>query len=282
MDFYPSNPDGGKQSLNFISKISFHLIKKKERPWNSLLRTNAEPMKIDDIEKLIYNASEKILKNPESIILIEQRKQIKIKAIESGLEEKSIGFIPKMYKISNWKQFLPPLLNIDIKTKVDNVSKEFIKSLNHNLSTGNIKQFDKINIIEGKNIIFSLLIQQEIQDVINSEELKLKSLSGQLYLENSCCWELDKKMLSSGLPSFINYFIEKKPIIQNYIDFIHENSLRLNDIRFISFSPTLLIDKDTKLKFEVIKNEFSENTIFMAFINYCNFEKPTPIPDDFL
>ena len=282
MDFYPSNPDGGNESLNFISKISLHLIKKKEQPWNSLLRSNAEPMKIDDIEKLIYNACDKIIKNPDSIILIEQRKQIKIKAIESGLEGKSIGFIPKIYKISNWKQFLPPLLNINIKTKVDNVSKEFIRSLNHNLSTGDIKQFDKINIIEGKNIIFSLLIQQEIQDVINREELKLKSLSGQLYLENSCCWDLDKKRLSFGLPNFINYFIERNPIIQKYIDFIDENSLRLNDIRFLSFSPTLLINIDTKLKFQVISNEFSENTIFMAFINYCNFEKPKPIPDDFL
>jgi hypothetical protein len=199
-------------------------------------------MKIDDIEKLIYNACDKIIKNSDSIILIEQRKQIKIKAIESGLEGKSIGFIPKIYKISNWKQFLPPLLNINIKTKVDNVSKEFIRSLNHNLSTGDIKQFDKINIIEGKNIIFSLLIQQEIQDVINKEELKLKSLSGQLYLENSCCWDLDKKRLSFGLPNFINYFIERNPIIQKYIDFIDENSLRLNDIRFLSFSPTLLIN----------------------------------------
>ena len=282
MDYYPSNPDGSRESLNFISKISFHLIKKKEQPWNSLLRPNAEPMKIDDIEKLIYNASDKILKNTESNLLIEQRKQIKIKAIENGLEEKSIGFIPKRYKISNWKQFLPPLLNINIKSRVENVSREFIKSLNHNLTTGDIKQFDKINIIEGKNIIFSLLIQQEIQEVINTEELKLKSLSGQLYLENSCCWDLDKKILSSRQQNFIDYFIDKKPIIQNYLDFIHENSLRLNDIKFLSFSPTLLINKDTKLKFESIKNEFSENTIYMAFINYCNFEKIKPIPDDFL
>jgi hypothetical protein len=281
MEYYPSNPDGSRESLNFISKISFHLIKKREQPWNSLLRPNAEPMKIDDIEKLIYGASDKIIKNTESNLLIEQRKQIKIKAIENRLEEKSIGFIPKRYKISNWKQFLPPLLNINIKSRVENVSREFIKSLNHNLTTGDIKQFDKINIIEGKNIIFSLLIQQEIQEVINTEELKLKSLSGQLYLENSCCWDLDKKILSSRQPNFID-FIDKKPIVKNYLDFIHENSLRLNDIKFLSFSPTLLINKDTKLKFESIKDEFSENTIYMAFINYCNFEKPKPIPDDFL
>jgi hypothetical protein len=282
MDFYPSNPDGGRESLNYISRVSFHLIKKKEEPWNSLLRPNAEPMKIDEIEKLIYNAIDKIIKNPESSILIEQRKQIKVNAISEGLDEKVIEFIPKMYKISNWKQFLPPLTNINIKTRVDNVSKEFVKSLNQKLSTGDIKQYDKINILEGKNIIFSLLIQQEIQEVINAEELKLRSLSGQHYLENSCCWELDKKILSSGQHNFIDYFIDKKPIIKTYLEFIHQNSLRLYDIRFLTFSPILMIDKNTKLKFDSIKNEYNENTIFMAFIRYCNFEKPIPIPDDFL
>jgi len=279
MDFYPSNPDGGRESIHFISKVSFHLIKKKEQPWNSLLRPNAEPMKIDEIEKLIYNASDKIIKNPESILLIDQRKQIKINAI---IEEKSIEFIPKIYKISNWKQFLPPLLNINIKTHVDNVSKEFVKSLNQKVTNGDIKQYDKINILEGKNIIFSLLIQQEIQDVINTEDLKLKSLSGQQYLENSCCWELDKKILSSEQHNFIDYFIDKKPIIKTYLEYVHQNTLRLNDIRFLTISPILIINKNTKLKFDTLKNEFSENTIFMAFIRYCNFEKPIPIPDDLL
>jgi hypothetical protein len=282
MDFYPSNPDGSRDSIHFISKISFHLIKKREQPWISLLRPNAEPMKIDEIEKLLYNACDKIIKNAESNILIEQRKQLKVNAISKLSEETGFGFIPKKYKISNWKQFLPPLLNINIKTRVDNVSNEFIKSLNSNLTKGDIKQHDKINILEGKTIIFSLFIQQEIQNVINTEELKLKSLSGQQYLENSCCWESEKESFSSKQTKFIDYFIEKTSIINTYLELIHQNSLRLNDIKLLTNAPTLIINKNTKLKFDTLKNEFTENTIFMAFIKYCNFEKPIPIPDDFL
>jgi hypothetical protein len=275
LDFYPSNPDGSRESVKFISTISYHFTKRKDQPWVSLIKSDGSRMKLDELEKEINKAIEKIMDNKDSASLIEQRKQLKLEAISNGLEEKMIEFIPKKYKISNWKQFLPPLVNINIKTHVNDVSEEFKKNLLRKLKMGDITQYDNINILEGKNIIFSLLIQQEIQDVINSEELKLKSLSNQVYLENSCCLALDTKH------NFIDYFIQAKPIINTYLVNVNKNSLRLRDIRLMTFSPFLFINKNTQLKYPPISNQFTENTIYMAFINYCNFEKPTPIPDDF-
>jgi hypothetical protein len=275
IDFYPSNPDGSRESVKFISTISYHFTKRKEQPWVSLIKSDGSRMKLDELEKEINKSIEKIMDNKDSVSLIEQRKQLKVEAISNGLEEKSIEFIPKRYKISNWKQFLPPLTNINIKTHVNDVSEEFKKSLVRKLKTGNITQYDNINILEGKNIIFSLLIQQEIQDVIDSEELKLKSLSNQIYLENSCCLALDTQH------NFIDYFIHAKPIINTYLVNVNKNSLRLRDIKLMTFSPFLFINKNTQLKYPPISNQFTENTIYMAFISYCNFEKPTPIPDDF-
>jgi hypothetical protein len=98
-----------------------------------------------------------------------------------------------------------------------------------------------------------------------------------VYLENACCLELD----SSTQHNFIDYFINKTPIIKTYLEHIQTNSLRLNDIKLLTFSPFLFINKDTKLKYTPLSNQFTENTIYMAFISYCNFEKPKPIPDDF-
>jgi hypothetical protein len=275
IDFYPSNPEGSRESVKFISTIGYHFTKRKDQPWVSLIKSDGSRMKLDELEKEINKAIEKIMDNKDSLSLIEQRKQLKIEAISNGLEEKTIEFIPKKYKISNWKQFLPPLTNINIKTHINDVSEEFKKNLIRKLKTGDITQYDNINILEGKNIIFSLLIQQEIQDVIDSEELKLKSLSNQVYLENSCCLSLETEN------NFIDYFIRAKPIIHTYLENINKNSLRLNDIRLMTFSPFLFINKNTKLKYPPISNQFTENTIFMAFINYCNFEKLKPIPDDF-
>ena len=277
MDAYPTNPDGSKDSIKFISTISYNLTKRKEQPWLSVIKIDGSRMKLDELETEIFKAITKIMDNPDSLVIIEQRKQLKIDVLSNRLESRmdATEFIPKIYKISNWKQFLPPLFDINIKTHVNDVSEEFKKSLLRKLKNGDITQYDNINILEGKSIIFSLLVQQEIQDVINSEELKLKSLSNQVYLENSCCLALNNNK------RFIDYFIKEKPIIHNYLENIRNNSLRLEDIRFMTFSPFLFINKNSKLKYPPLTKEFTEETIYMAFISYCNFEKPKPIPDDF-
>ena len=276
MDSYPSNPDGSKDSIKFISTISYNLTKRREQPWLSVIKLDGTRIKLDELETEISKAITKIMDNQDSVSIIDRRKQTKIEILshklESGVDINE--FIPKMYKISNWKQFLPPLFNINIKTHISDVSEEFKKSLLRKIKSGDITQYDNINILEGKNIIFSLLVQQEIQDVINSEELKLKSLSNQVYLENSCCLALNTNK------RFIDYFIREKPIINNYLENIRNNSLRLYDIRFMTFSPFLFINKNSKLKYPPLSKEFTEETIYIAFISYCNFEKLKPIPDD--
>ena len=191
--------------------------------------------------------------------------------------------IPVELDIKRWMNFLPPLQKIEQKTPT-NLSNEFRNSFKENLKTGSKNQFNQFYTINSKIIYFSMAIIKAINVVVEKEKLLLTNSGNTPFLQNACC--------NTGDFNTVNYFVNKDKNINIYNGIVNYLYNIIFDITNMT-QPALLLDsRDTKIKFPPLSNEYSEDTIYKAFIEYCNFNTNIPIneklmsiclnkPDDF-
>jgi hypothetical protein len=261
---FPFDGVGDMTSVRYLTCICFQIRKNIAKPWYVLKKAkedvierkiiaaiNENLMKLSDVKRKIDEKNEFLLNNPE--------------------EE-----VPKEYDVTNWTQFLPPLVPFKIKNLV-NISTEFKKSLLSNIKTGFKAQDEQILVVLSKIIYFSLAIQERIEEIVKKKDLILSKMNNEYYLENSCC---DEK--NSSFTTTIAYFEKEDSRITEYNQIVDNLSKIISDIVDYTTSVLLYSPINTKNIYPPIKKEFSENTIYSAFIYYCNFRSLLPIPESIL
>ena len=210
-----------------------------------------------------------------NIPAIKDKLEMKRKFLMDNLDqiEKEI-----VYDYKQWTTFLPPLINFNMDKLVE-PNKDFetllTKSLNDKRLEENVKYITKL-LTSIRS--FSLSIQEDIQRVIDSrpsDSLFLKSQDGStIFLENACCNETND--------SPYNYFIEheKSPDIKKH----NETVIRLSNIyenyRKLLNVSLLFSNENTRLEKLSISDEFTENSIYLAFIKYCKINTNTILPEE--
>jgi hypothetical protein len=253
---YPLTGDEDLTNLEYIACVASG-IKTSQYPWKTL------PKNKDKIMKLLKNSLDAyILKQPDIQVLIEQKKNY--------LLQNEDDLIPIELDIKNWINFLPPLQPITNSTPA-NISPEFRELFLENLKKGSSNQFNQIHVIHSKIIYFSMAVIQSIQKVVDKEKLLLMNKSEVPYLQNACC--------NSGEYKTIDYFSQKEPNIVQFNTIVNYLSNIMFDMENMAQPAMLLDSKNTKIKFPTISKEFSEETIYKAFIQYCNFNSDIPIPN---
>ena len=218
---------------------------------------------------------EKIQKNLLKIIKMKvlPKDNIKLRLKTRRDYTPEIELIPTEIDVKNWITFLPPLRQLKIP-KTRGLGGGFIGSFNSNIKTGNKEQFSQLSEILGKIFYFSLNIQEYIQEIIHQETPLLTSVENVPYLENVCCNEGNRNVLQ--------YFIEKNQSIGVNNGQVHEFSKIYNSYKKLSKAKTLYDPTNTKLSYPPVdKTIFSDESIYKAFIYYCNFNKGG-LPDDLM
>ena len=251
---YPISGDEDLTNIQYIACTAAG-IKTNIYPWKAI------PKSGDKIATAIKNTMDMyILKQGEMKMLIEEKRNYLLQTEDD--------LIPVELDIKNWINFLPPLQDITNKTPA-NLDASFRANFLENLKVGSKDQFEQSRIIRSKMIYFSMAMIQSIQKVVKKEKMLLTNASKVPFLQNACC--------NTGEYKTVDYFIKREPsILAN-----NEIVSYLYNIRFDMVNmaqPTLLVDpKDTKLKFPPVSNEFSEDTIYRGFIEYCNFNSDIPV-----
>ena len=251
---YPITGDEDLTNIQYIACTAAG-IKTNIYPWKAL------PKSGDKIASAMKNTMDAyILKQGEINRLIEEKKKYLL------INEDDL--IPVELDIKNWINFLPPLQDIINKTPA-NLDASFRTSFLENLKTGSKDQFEQSHIIRSKMIHFSMAMIQSIQKIVKKENLLLTNANKVPFLQNACC--------NTGEYKTIDYFIKREPSILTNNDIVSY----LYNIRFDMVNmtqPAMLVDpKDTKIKFPIVSNEFSEDTIYRGFIEYCNFNSDIPV-----
>jgi hypothetical protein len=255
--------DGNNMSaLEYICCVAHKIKNNNIEPWNSIAKitlTNLVSKVKETLEKFIIGNSEIQKKMHEKMeyLLIEDK-----------------DFIPEELDIKNWNGFLPPLFNVEVKN-LQNVSKEFLDSINKEILGKSRKQFSKLDAVKTKIIEFSFSIIEAIQKVVEKAEPLLTNINNEPFLENACC---NIKEISDVL----SYFEEREPNIKQFNRIVQELSNYLQKITNISGAVFYLDPNNTKLVYPQLSNEFSRSTIYKAFIIYCRYNSTLPMNPKFL
>ena len=244
---YPINGTD-KSSIQYIACVT-NKIKFNSRPWSSI-RKLKETSIIKRMEAFIDSD---ILKQQN--ILEKINEKIEYLKEEKG-DEKIL--VSEFAKLTN---FLPPLQQYEI-TKFSNITDTFKSKLYDNLQSGNMYQDEQINIIKTKILLYGLIIQNKIQNIIEKNNPLLSSNSGKNYLENSCCDEQNINVHK--------YLISNDSSISNDNTSVIELSKLIYHLKILAQSPLFFDPSDTKQKSINSDKIFSKDIIYKAFVVFCN------------
>jgi hypothetical protein len=258
---YPFDGTGDLSALNYISCVVFNM-KSKSTPWYTLAK-----LKQEDISRKIKSfIDEYLLDLPE----VKRKMDEKTEYLLTNQESE----IPIAHDIKNWSQFLPPLSPFTIKN-LNDISSEFKKQLKQDLVNGIPNQREKILEIQSKIIMFSLAIQEKIQNIINKKTLLLTKSNNEAYLENSCCNE--KKNQTT-----IQYFEDADSSITEYNNTVNRLTNLMFDIVNYSKATLMFSNINTKNIYTPLSKNFDDKTIFLTFIHFCHFRSLIPIDEKLL
>lgn len=256
---YPLTGIEDKTAINYIACIA-HKIKSSIKPWSSIIKTP---------QANIVTRIEAIL---ERYIITNKEVQQKLTEKRNYLSEERIEeFIPIEHDVIRWNTFLPPLRDIRIQTP-QNVTTEFKETFIDNLKRGDKRQLEQIDVIKSKIINFSLAIQKSIQTVVSKETPILKTASMEPFLENACCNQ-------EGTDTF-KYFTTREPDISIYNNTVIELQNIIDDLIGITKSCILYDPHDTRKVITELHKDFSEDTIYRAFVIYCRFNSILPVNEN--
>lgn len=259
---YPIEGAGDFKALEYIGCIAYN-IRSSTEPWNALARKKPEFIQKqikEFIDKELWKLPEVIRKTEEKLAYLLVNKDI---------------VIPEEHAIQNWTGFLPPLFNFKIKG-LHSEHPFSSKALMSDMKNGSRTQREGILHLYSKAIAFSLGIQEKIQEVLNKKELLLKTANNILFMENSCCNENNKY-------TTIGYFINEQPDIAQYNNVVKKIQNALDDITHISKAGFMYSREDTKTRYpSTSSSTFDDETIYRAFIHYCNFLNLMPVNDDLI
>jgi hypothetical protein len=258
---YPFDGQADLSSLTYLACITYD-IRESGEPWNVLKKTNAEK-----IQASIKSAIDgQLIQLPEVQRKFSEKTEYLLMTPASD--------IPAEHDISQWSDFLPPLVPFKIR-HLTNISDEFKKSLVNDLRGGSERQREKILVVESKIIQFSLAIQERIQNIVRKHKVLLHTSNNEPYLENACC---DSK---ENEPT-IEYFTNKDGDIIEFNNIVRKLNDLLDDVRANTESVIFYSNINTKNIYPSITNTFDEKTLYLAFIFYCKFKSLMPIPEDLL
>merc|ERR1711871_1927456 len=229
----------------------------------------------DTIKRLGKTTISKFIKsNIDNYAMTNQDIKNKMKHKLEWLVLNKDNYIPIELDISSWQTFMPPLVTIELKT-IQGLSDGFKDKFLRNLRTGNKEQEEQIGIVQGKILYFASSFLKKVQDVIRNKKALLTNSASEPFVENVCCQERVGN-------SVLDYFVKEDKSVEGVDEQIVLLSNILTDVVDISKSLTILSLEDTRLSYPKLTNRFSEETIYLCFIKFCNYENEIPIPENLI
>jgi hypothetical protein len=259
---YPTFGAGGESGLEYLVCIA-HDLKSPVKPWSGINKVGKKSL----LANIKAMTDAFILKSDDI------KRKIAAKIEYAAIEETEA--YPEDLKIQNWVNFLPPLRPVKVGA-VEGLSEQFSQSLVESLKKGSPNQTALIDALRAKLIYVSLAVEESIQKVVRANVAQhqaiLANSSNEPYLENACCDE-------AGM-STKDYFVSKQPAIKTDNKLIRAVGNILQDVGAMGRASFLFDPEDTRRYFPSLPNDFSEETIYRAFIEFCRFNFDLPLGDD--
>ena len=254
---YPLGSEGDLGGITYVACIA-NKIKSSVGLWRTIQKKN---------EQTLIKAIKTII---DKFIFTDPMIQEKLQEKRNYMMLETANEVPAELDVRLWNGFMPPLVPINLPTPLP-VSDAFSQSLKSNIKLGKKESNAQIGVLQSKITYFSLAIIEAIQSIIDKKAALLTNASGEPFLENTCC--------SEGIVHPTPYFVQAEPTIAQFNKFARKARDTLFDIGSLGQAPFLYDPADTKRRYPSISSDFSEETIFKAFIYYCHFDTDIPVSE---
>ena len=264
---FPLNEDNNLSYLVYIICVTSFLAKSNPRPWKYLKlggkknrkeKTNDFAIKLKDFMK------DKILTLSYVSDRLEEKRNY-------DRMNKNVTTISNDVDVTRWGSFLPPLHNFKVD-RIQSIGVEFERLLNQAIINDDTRtQFGYLSALYGKLSSYSFAIIEAVQRAVNKEPLILETMDGIPFLENACCNE--------GGINTRNYFVGKESSIRTHNNTLFQLEKTYQKYKNLHKSIKYSIAANTKIVFPRLIKEFSESTIYLAFIKYCKFNSGIVLND---
>ena len=258
-------PDNGgaiedTSGLDYIVCILGTIKMKSTKPWNSI-----KPLPHDILKQNMIQVIKQALLTRNDTIDAYMKKD------EYLLEHPDLD-IPKESSIQKWTHFLPPVIPFEIAKNLKGLPSDYKNELEEMQKTGNNKQRTQIAMFKTKIAHFTLAIMENINQIVRSKGLLLKTASNIFFTENACC--NDKKTNTC-----LGYFEDNNKELMVYNRMIRGWEQIVNEVKRRTIAPFLFDPRKSGLSYDMgLQQDHFEKNVYMAFIRYCNLDSQKPIP----
>jgi hypothetical protein len=246
--------------LDYMVCILGTIKMKSAKPWNSI-----KPLPIEILKQNMIQIIKQAILPRNDII------NAYVKKDEYLLEHPDLD-IPNEYSIQQWVQFLPPVIPFEITKTLKGLPSDYKNELDEMQKTGNNKQRIQIAMFKSKITQFSFAIVENINKIVRSKGLLLKTASNIFFTENACC--NDKKTNTC-----LSYFEDNNKELMVYNRMIRGWEQIINDVKQRSVAPFLFDPRKSGLTYDMgLQQDHFEKNVYLAFIRYCNLDTQAPIP----
>jgi hypothetical protein len=254
-------------TINYIACVVLKMRgNTRDGPWSIIPKNNSKTFNKHTIDV------QKVLKGMINNILTDSTIKDKIQEKNKWLSENKERII-EMDAFDNiyWEHFLPPLKKIQSK-HLPNISTEFENKLIKEIQTVNDMQFEYLWNLKGKMLSFTFSIIESFQNIINQQPVVLETLNGEAFVENACC--------NNNMEPFYKFFSSQEKSIYRENDYVTNISNIYNYYTYITLPLMMYIPENTRLIYPVLNDDFTEKTIYLAYIKYCKFYTGDIISED--
>jgi len=236
-------------------------IKNDSRPWVALpkIKQNKDKKSNEKLEKFIVKFKKFLIDKVLSIYEVNTKLELKREWLKNNFEELTMS---EEFNVRRWTTFLPPLNKINIDN-VKMLGNSIRLKLDATIRKNKSEQFIIMNKIIGKIKELSMYIISNINKVVKRKDKLFVTNNGLPYIENACC---NDKSINT-----YRYFVEEEGIIDRDVNNVLELSKMIKRVKNLNKAKLMFSEKNTKTSQNKISNNFSEETIYMAFIKYCKY-----------
>lgn len=227
-------------------------IKSKSGIWQIIMSKKEDAI----AERIKHYMDKFVVENSRFMAVV--RTQVNSVMEESIPEETSVATV--------WTTFLPPLSQPNLT--LDKISTKTIRKQAKEVR-GTSRQHTLIGLIQGLIIHHSLALQDEIHKVVRKEKELLLTSKGVPYIQNVCC---------EGKQETYAYFVERNDAIASENKTVQKLTKMLE--MFAPGVPMVSDPQDTKLKYPPVSHAYTEETIYRAFIKFCQYNRGIPLDEE--
>lgn len=256
-------------TINYIACVSLKMRgNTRDGPWSIIPKSNSKTFNkhLIDVQKILKAMLNKFISDP----IVKDKCNEKNKWLLENKEE--LLFVDD-FDVISWKNFLPPLENVKPK-HLPNISTEFENNLKKEIQLVSDMQFEYLWSLKGKMLSFTFSIIESFQNIMNQQPVVLETMNGEAFVENACC--------NTNMEPFYKYFMSKEKSIYRENDYVSNISNLYNYYTYLPLPSMMYSPDNTRLIYPILNNDFTENTIYLAYIKYCKFYSGDIISRDLL